>query len=138
MKSRRDWIAQAVSLLAVAGLRRDDGSVGGGREVGSAPTIRDEFPIVKNRVYLNNASVHPMSTSTRRVVDAYFEGRNHGAPTPDVPVDIPRVKALYAKLIGAQASDIALVPSTTVGENLVVSGLRSEERRVGKEWRSRW
>src|SRR5262245_58127514 len=64
-----------------------------------------------------------MSTSTRRVVDAYFEGRNHGAPTPDVPVDIPRVKALYAKLIGAQASDIALVPSTTVGENLVVSGL---------------
>jgi selenocysteine lyase/cysteine desulfurase len=38
-------------------------------------------------------------------------------------VDLPGVKALYAKLIGAQASDIAFVPSTTVGENLVVAGL---------------
>ena len=33
------------------------------------------------------------------------------------------MKALYAKLIGAQPSDIAFVPSTTVGENLVVAGL---------------
>jgi selenocysteine lyase/cysteine desulfurase len=67
-----------------------------------------------------------MSTSTRRVVEAYFKGRNEGSGargTPDVFVDIPRVKALYAALIGAQASDIALVPSTTAGENLVVAGL---------------
>ena len=89
--------------------------------------IRDDFPIAQRRVYLNNASIHPMSTSTRRVVEAYFETRNRGtndeSASPDVPVDLPRVKALYAKLLGAQPSDIAFVPSTTVGENLVVAGL---------------
>jgi selenocysteine lyase/cysteine desulfurase len=90
-------------------------------------SVRDDFPLAQRRVYLNNASIHPMSTSTRRVVEAYFETRNRGtsddSATPDVPVDLPRVKALYASLVGAQASDIAFVPSTTVGENLVVAGL---------------
>ena len=132
MTSRRHWIGQASSLLAVAGFgtRGSHGSVSEltttSRELTLA-SIRDEFPIAQRRVYLNNASIHPMSTSTRRVVEAYFEARNLGtkddSASPDVPVDLPRVKALYAALIGAQASDIAFVPSTTVGENLVVTGL---------------
>src|SRR5262245_39526894 len=118
MSDRRQWMAQVGGMLALVhpGLAR-----------ALAPqSIRDEFPIARDRVYLNNASVHPMSTSTRRAVEAYFKGRNEGAAprgTPDVPVDVAKVKTLYASLIGAQASDIAFVPSTTAGENLVVAGL---------------
>jgi len=97
MSSRRDWIGQASSLLAAAGLRMRDShgrldesmSMRTGRF--TPATIRDEFPIAQRRVYLNNASIHPMSTSTRRVVEAYFETRNRGtndeSASPDVPVD---------------------------------------------------
>ena len=131
MTGRRDWMIQAAGMVAVSGLGpRAPISWPGeppGLSANSSPeTIRDQFPITRHRVYLNNASVHPMSVSTRRVVEAYFKGRNEGAPpagTPDVPVDVPHIKGLYAALIGAQASDISLVPSTTVGENLVVAGL---------------
>jgi len=133
MTSRRDWIGQASGMLAAAGMggRGAHGWWGESNrrsaERFTPSAIRDEFPIAERRVYLNNASIHPMSTSTRRVVEAYFEARNRGTKddgaSPDVPVDLPGVKALYASLIGAQASDIAFVPSTTVGENLVVAGL---------------
>jgi selenocysteine lyase/cysteine desulfurase len=133
MTSRRDWIGQTSSFLAVAGLGMPGShgllneSLVAGAERFTAAAIRDEFPIAERRVYLNNASIHPMSTSARRVVEAYFSARNRGTDdetaSPDVPVDLPRVKALYAALIGAQGSDIAFVPSTTVGENLVVAGL---------------
>lgn len=98
----------------------------------SPSSIRDEFPIARDRVYLNNASVHPMSTSSRRAVEAYLQGRNEGAAstgTPDVSVDVANVKALFASLIGARGIDIALVPSTTVGENLVVAGLGIPQSR---------
>jgi selenocysteine lyase/cysteine desulfurase len=129
MTNRRDWIGQA-SLLAASGFGTrgprswlDESNA----ERFTQASIRDDFPIAQRRVYLNNASIHPMSTSTRRVVEAYFDARNRGTmdegASPDVPVDLPRVKALYAALIGARASDIAFVPSTTVGENLVVAGL---------------
>jgi selenocysteine lyase/cysteine desulfurase len=123
-------IQAGTSMAAVTGLRLpgspwwDEPQTSAG--AGSPSPVRDDFPITKSRVYLNNASVHPMSLSTRRVVEAYFRSRAEGAPprnSPDVPVDVPAVKKLYAALIGAQASDIALVPSTTVGENLVVAGL---------------
>ncbi|HEY7475762.1 MAG TPA: aminotransferase class V-fold PLP-dependent enzyme [Vicinamibacterales bacterium] len=88
--------------------------------------VREEFPLAAGRTYLNNASVHPMSLSTRRAVQAYLEARTTGSPetgTPDPRVPVARVKSLFASLIGAREVDIALVPSTTVGENLVVSGL---------------
>lgn len=130
MTSRRDWIAQAGSMLAVSGVNvsraprwLDEPADAVHR---SASLSRDEFPITKHRTYLNNASVHPMPLSTQRAVANYFAQRSEGSAadgTPDVPVSVPNVKALYASLIGAQASDIALVPSTTVGENLVVAGL---------------
>jgi selenocysteine lyase/cysteine desulfurase len=67
-----------------------------------------------------------MSVSTRRAVQAFFDARTSGSPengTPDPRVPIQRVKSLFASLIGAREIDIALVPSTTVGENLVVAGL---------------
>jgi selenocysteine lyase/cysteine desulfurase len=111
--NRREWLARTGGLIAIPAL---DGPI----------SLRDEFPLAASRVYLNNASVHPMSVSTRRAVQAYLDARTTGSPetgTPDPRVPVARVKSLFASLIGARDVDIALVPSTTVGENLVVSGL---------------
>jgi selenocysteine lyase/cysteine desulfurase len=110
--NRREWLARTGGFICVSALE--------------PTTIRDEFPLAASRVYLNNASVHPMSLSTRRAVQAYLDARTTGSPetgTPDPRVPVARVKSLFASLIGARETDIALVPSTTVGENLVASGL---------------
>jgi selenocysteine lyase/cysteine desulfurase len=119
--NRRQWLARTGGLIGVAALdpraatmRADD------------TTIRGEFPLAASRVYFNNASVHPMSVTTRRAVQAYLDARTTGSPdtgTPDPRVPVARVKSLFASLIGAREIDIALVPSTTVGENLIVAGL---------------
>jgi selenocysteine lyase/cysteine desulfurase len=120
--NRRDWLRRTGGLIGASALH--ERIVAG--QLDSIMAVRDEFPLAANRVYLNNASVHPMSRSTRRAVQAFLDARTSGSPqtgTPDPRVPVARVKSLFASLIGAREVDIALVPSTTVGENLVVAGL---------------
>jgi selenocysteine lyase/cysteine desulfurase len=121
--NRREWLIRTGRLVGTSALVPSAAAVS---QSDIATSIRSEFPLVATRVYLNNASVHPMSVSTRRTVQTFFDARTVGSPergTPDPAVPVARVKSLFASLIGARESDIALVPSTTVGENLVVAGL---------------
>ena len=113
--SRREWLSGA-------------GGVALGSPFAPAPPadVRDDFPIAKSRVYLNNASIHPMSLASLEAAQEYLRARTHGAgPTssPDPPVPTREAKEGFAALIGAKPSEIAFVPSTTVGEHLVVAGL---------------
>jgi selenocysteine lyase/cysteine desulfurase len=114
--SRRDWLAGA-------------GRVALGSQVVpgvASPDIRDAFPLAKERVYLNNASIHPMSLASLGAAQEYLRARTYGAgPTtsPDPKVPTREAKEGFAALIGAKPSEIAFVPSTTVGEHLVVAGL---------------
>ena len=113
--SRREWLSGA-------------GGVALGSPFAPAPPadVRDDFPIAKSRVYLNNASIHPLSLASLEAAQEYLRARTHGAgPTtsPDPPVPTREAKEGFAALIGAKPSEIAFVPSTTVGEHLVVAGL---------------
>ena len=121
--NRREWLAQTGRLVAASALTR--GADVDLRHV-RGDSVRDDFPFADKCTYLTNAYVHPMSLSTRRAVQAFSEGRTYGSPTthtPDVPVPVAGIKALFASIIGAKETDIALVPSTMMGENLVVRGL---------------
>jgi selenocysteine lyase/cysteine desulfurase len=115
--SRRRWIAGAggaalASRVAPARASPSD--------------LRDEFPIAKSRVYLNNASIHPMSLASLGAAQEFLRARTYGAgPTasPDPFVPTRGAKEGFAALINAKPSEIAFIPSTTVGEHLVVAGL---------------
>lgn len=115
--SRREWLSGASSLALVP------------REapaLASAPDLRDDFPVAKDRVYLNNAGIHPMSRASLAAAQEFLRARTYGAgPTasPDPPVPTREAKEGFAALINARPSEIAFVPSTTVGEHLVVAGL---------------
>jgi selenocysteine lyase/cysteine desulfurase len=120
---RREWLTRTTQLLAAGAMspRLLDLPV-----VTEPKSIKEQFPAAMNQAYLNNAGIHPMNISTMRAVEEFLHSRTYGEgprhdPDPTVPKD--NAKARFASLINAKPSEISLVPSTTVGENLVVSGL---------------
>ena len=88
--------------------------------------IAAQFPIKRRRIYLNNASIGPISDPVLAAVDAFLHdvrdnGRNN-YPTWCSYAD-KQIKDRVARLIGAQASEIAFVKNTTEGLVIVANGL---------------
>lgn len=86
---------------------------------------KDDFAIPAGTAYLNAAMIHPMP---RVAVDAIARGmqlRVSGATVPSFAGGgaKPLPKVTFAALINARPSEIAYVPNTSTGENLVVNGL---------------
>jgi selenocysteine lyase/cysteine desulfurase len=114
--SRRDLIAAAgLATVAASGLRAD------------APSLPDrkEFPVVNAEVCLNNARWHPAGAGAMRAVQQYLDYKaSGGGAAADYGGNLQtRAKDLFAKLINAKTAEVAFVPSTTVGENLVANSL---------------
>ncbi|GIL41661.1 aminotransferase class V-fold PLP-dependent enzyme [Roseiterribacter gracilis] len=84
---------------------------------------RKEFAL--DGTFLNAAYAHPLSATARAAMQRYTERRGTQIRTPDIETRSLRTEArrLFAQLIGATVGEIAFVPSTMVGENLVVGAL---------------
>src|SRR5215471_1739589 len=114
--SRRNLIAAAgLATVAATKLRAD------------TPALPDkkEFPVVNAEVCLNNARWHPVGVGAMRAVQQYLDYKASGGGTGgDYAGGLQtRAKALFARLIHAKPAEVAFVPSTTVGENLVAASL---------------
>jgi selenocysteine lyase/cysteine desulfurase len=83
---------------------------------------RADFPF--EGVYLNAAYVHPLPKPGFLAAEAFARSRLLD-PTAADPRHNPRnaAAARFARLVGADPADIAIVPSTTTGENLVIEAL---------------
>lgn len=93
-------------------------------------SVQKEFPIKKNKVYLNNASIGPLSTRVIAAVDDFMKdvlenGRIHYPDWCKFADNI--VKGRIAKIIGADKSEIAFVKNTTEGISIVANGLEWKE-----------
>lgn len=75
--------------------------------------------------YINAAYTHPMSLGSCQEVRKFLDARmlNRLQPKEYDPFERPNVTAAFAKLINASPDEIAWIPSTMVGENLVINGL---------------
>jgi selenocysteine lyase/cysteine desulfurase len=114
--SRRNLIAATgLAAAAVSRLRA------------SAPALPDkhEFPVVKAEVCLNNARWHPIGVGATRAVQQYLDYKASGGGSGgDYGGGLQsHAKEQFAKLINARPAEVAFVPSTTVGENLVAAAL---------------
>src|SRR5215472_11462451 len=86
---------------------------------------KSEFPVVNSEVCLNNARWHPASTGSMKAIQQYLDYKAAGGGNdPNYSANLQRrAKSQFAALIHAQPAELSLVPSTTVGENLIASGL---------------
>jgi selenocysteine lyase/cysteine desulfurase len=118
--NRREFVSGIAALGSAAVLER----------IPRAPTVafssdlslprKADFAIPEGETYINSAYVHPMPLRGRQALRRYAESRS--SPGLDTHFD-QNVKAEFAALINAKASEISYVPNTSTGENLVVNGL---------------
>jgi selenocysteine lyase/cysteine desulfurase len=87
-------------------------------------SLPDRGNFVFEGIHLNAAYTHPVGNRTREAIDAYDQSRQRD-PGRNWPVQNARDEAvqLFAGLINAMPAEVAVVPSTLEGENLVVAAL---------------
>ena len=84
--------------------------------------IREQFPVTKNKVFLNHAAQSPLPRPVADAIGKYTdECSNFGTTSTDANDD---GKPCFARLIGAKPAEIALVENTSMGLNIVANMLR--------------
>jgi selenocysteine lyase/cysteine desulfurase len=84
-----------------------------------------EFPWTGATTYLNNASIGPIPERTRLALDSFNARRTapHLLPDRELHAGLAEARAAAARLIGAQADEIALSPNTSTGLNVAARAL---------------
>jgi selenocysteine lyase/cysteine desulfurase len=119
--NRRRWFARAAACASAGSAFQLRVTA----QSSAAPQLpaRSDFPIAETATFLNNAAWHPLSAGARGAIQTYLQRKSTGSTRFSYAPAGNQVKALLAKLIHVPSSSISFVPSTTVGENLVVTGL---------------
>ena len=92
--------------------------------LGDILPVRGDFAIPAGQTWLNSAFIHPVPVAAANAVRSYLETRTFREPRLRSGDSLAaEVKAEFAALVNAKPSEISLVQSTSVAENLVVSGL---------------
>lgn len=89
---------------------------------------RREFPIVERKVFLNHAATSPIPISAAEAMKNFLSDKIRSQSIQNVSLDfwlekIAGSKKLFSQLIGAEESEIAYIPNTTFGLNLVAQML---------------
>jgi selenocysteine lyase/cysteine desulfurase len=89
-----------------------------------AGSLPDKGNFIFDGTHLNAAYTHLIGKHTRDASEAYVQSRMC-EPGRNWPIENSRDEAvaLFARLIGAQPAEIAVVPSTLEGENLIAASL---------------
>lgn len=83
---------------------------------------RESF-LIGERCYLDAGAQHPISRGAQRALQGYISRRMLDPLAPAEQYDEMKLREKFARLINADPSDIAFVPSTTAAEQMVLRGL---------------
>lgn len=87
------------------------------------PGVRADFPITDTRTYLNTAYVGPVSTPVQNAAMAYSREKLTWAASRHQLENKEDARTKFAALFGATREEVALLYSTSDGENIVTRGL---------------
>ncbi len=87
--------------------------------------IRQEFPVVKNRIFFDHAKVSPLPNRVREAVTAFVNDTScfGTANYADWMARVESVRASFAKLINASPHEVAFVKNTSEGISIVANGI---------------
>jgi selenocysteine lyase/cysteine desulfurase len=88
-------------------------------------SVREQFPVLRDWTYLNTATFGPVPRCACEAMERHHRRRDELACLDflDWFDDADRVRALAARLVGAQPADIAFTPSTGVALGWLVAGI---------------
>ena len=144
--NRRDALKGMGGLAAAAAFGKLDAQLPPvpSTQLGTAVELprKQDFGIAEGYTYINAAFTHPMPKVTVEATRRYAEGRNQLGAAPagaggDGRGSRPDPRALFAELINAKPTEVAYVPNTSTGENLVVNSLlldRKFDGNVVTDW----
>jgi len=86
--------------------------------------FRSEMPVAARYAYFDHAAVAPLPQPTRRAIAIWLEEATEHGDTrwPRWAETVRRLRSQAADFVGANASEIALVPNTTSGLGIVAEG----------------
>lgn len=133
--SRRQFVVSAASLAAGAAPMSVASHAASNAERQAAPPIttsgaedpldvRGDFPIVRDRHYLNSAYITPVPNQVVAAGRAFLESKAaRPIPLSDMLRKTDEVRAQFARLINAGTDEIGFLFATSEGENVVANGL---------------
>ena len=124
--SRRDLVRGLGSLAATTALPGFRRSLRSESVTSSSDFPRKaDFRIAEGYTYLNGAYTHPMPLAAAEAYHRVVDRRSSLTPAHDQPFSRPAgdPRAAFAALINAKPSEIAFIPNTSTGENLVTECL---------------
>jgi selenocysteine lyase/cysteine desulfurase len=91
--------------------------------------IRSRFPIFNRKIYLNSCSQGALSNAVEAALASHLQTWHEGGSPWDVWVQkYEETRAQFARFIGAEPDEVAVVPSASAGINAVASSLEFTKR----------
>lgn len=116
-----------VALPTARELAASDGVGIGRRSGGATPDdplgVRDQFPVTADLAYLNTASMGPVPVPVHQAMIAYAEERMMYRNPGSRREATERARERFAQLFGAKTEEVAMLFSTSDGENLVANAI---------------
>ncbi|HDO41794.1 MAG TPA: aminotransferase class V-fold PLP-dependent enzyme [Candidatus Bathyarchaeota archaeon] len=90
--------------------------------------VRKQLPIVERKIFLNHAATSPLPICAAKAMRKFLSDKIRFQSIRDIDLDswlkkIADSKKLFSKLIGAGEHEIARIPNTTFGLNLIAQML---------------
>lgn len=86
--------------------------------------FRGRFPLLARRVYVNSCSQGALSTDVTDAMAAFHESwASEGSPWERWVGEVEALRAAFAASIGADADEVAIMPSASVGISAIASAL---------------
>ena len=95
----------------------------------STSSIRSRFPVFQKKIYLNSCSQGALSDQVEAGFQEYLRiWHEQGSPWDVWVQHYEAARTVFARLIGADTDEVALVASASAGVNGVASALSFRER----------
>jgi selenocysteine lyase/cysteine desulfurase len=87
-------------------------------------TIRDRFPILQKKVYLNSCSQGALSVEVKQAYETYLHDWDEKGSPWEVWVErMEAARQAFASLVNAEANEVAVCTSVSAGVSALASGL---------------